>query len=128
MIQPLDVFGFRIWKNWVKKYSDYVRIKKVDVSLQTRNQMLKLQSIVHDQLSAPRFVNMWKYSWYSSGYKTERPEPFENPVDFTFKFRVEETCDCGRVPFARCGWCERHLCFECFYNPSDDYTYHFHGI
>ena len=80
-IQPLDVYGFRSWKNFVRKLSDIVVLMDYDVSLHKRNNIIKLQSLVHNQLCSTRFKNAFKYSWFKSGYLTEKPQEFDNSVD-----------------------------------------------
>lgn len=129
-IQPLDVFGFRFWKNWLKKFSDHVRIKQLDVNLQQRDSLLKIQSIIHNQFMATRYVPMWQYSWYKAGYKGDsRPEGrFDNPVDYCFKFPGIPECQCKKVAFIRCSHCTKFLCFYCFYgnDRNDESQYHFH--
>ncbi|CAD6208878.1 GSCOCG00010700001-RA-CDS, partial [Cotesia congregata] len=67
-IQPLDVFGFRIWKNFVKHFSDSVILMGQDLNLHLRNNIIKLQSLTHNQLSSPRYRDLFKYSWFKSGY------------------------------------------------------------
>ncbi|XP_076545224.1 LOW QUALITY PROTEIN: uncharacterized protein LOC143305442 [Osmia lignaria lignaria] len=75
LIQPQDVFGFRVRKNFVRNFSDRVLL------------IIKLQSLTHNQLSFPRFRELFIYSWYKSGYLEQRSDQqFENPVDFYFKF------------------------------------------
>ena len=37
MTQPLDVYGFRIWKNYVKHFSDSVILMNEDFNLHLRN-------------------------------------------------------------------------------------------
>ena len=44
-IQPLDEFRFRIWKNFVSHFSDSVNS---DVNLHLKNNIIKLQSLVHN--------------------------------------------------------------------------------
>ncbi|EFN75565.1 hypothetical protein EAI_06340, partial [Harpegnathos saltator] len=83
-IQPLDVFGFRIWKNFVRSFSDSVIINNYDINLHLRNNIIKLQSLTHNQLSSPRFRNLFRYSWYKSGYLSTRPEKFHNPIDYCY--------------------------------------------
>ena len=84
-VQPLDVYGFRIWKNHVRHFSDSVILLDYDLNLHIRNNIIKLQSLVHNQLSVPRYHSLFKYSWFKSGYVAEKPGEFENPVDFSFK-------------------------------------------
>ncbi|KYN38130.1 hypothetical protein ALC56_07530 [Trachymyrmex septentrionalis] len=58
----------------------------------TRNNIIKLQSLIHNQLSSPRYHNLIKYSWFKSDYINQRPEKFENPVEFSFD-KNSTTCD-----------------------------------
>ena len=60
-IQPLDVFGFRLWKNFIKHFSDVVMLLNLNVKLHSRNVTLKLQTSMHNQFSSPRFTNLFKY-------------------------------------------------------------------
>ncbi|OXU17894.1 hypothetical protein TSAR_015436 [Trichomalopsis sarcophagae] len=55
-----------------------------ELNLHLRNNIIKLQSLVHNQLSSPRYINLFKYSWYKSGYTDVHPENFENPGALMF--------------------------------------------
>ncbi|EZA54562.1 hypothetical protein X777_05698, partial [Ooceraea biroi] len=118
MIQPLDVLGFRVWKNFVRTFSD-----NRDVNLHSRNEIIKLQSLTHNQFSSPRFKNLFQYAWYKSGYVETHPAEFQNPVDFCY-FKNEKNipkCSiCGMAAFIRCAWCGDYLCFKHFY---EEYHY-----
>jgi hypothetical protein len=83
--QPLDVYGFRLWKNFIKVFSDTIILLDLGVKLHSRDTILKLQSLIHYQFSSPRFRDLFKYAWYKSGYIEERPPKFETPVEFCFK-------------------------------------------
>lgn len=124
MIQPLDVYGFRIWKNFVRTFSDRVILLNYDINLHLRNNIIKLQSLTHIQLSSPRFHNLFKYAWYKSGYIEERPPRFENPVDFCFSGKdVQEIprCSiCGAPAIIRCSWCKEYLCMQHFFEEYHD--------
>ena len=80
-IQPLDVYGFRIWKNYIRRFSDDVLLHNCDVNLHLRNNVIKLQSLIHNQLSSPRYKNMFKYAWCKSEYvdtkHTSKPVRFQ---------------------------------------------------
>ena len=39
-IQPLDVYGFRIWKNYVRLFSDDVLLQNCGVNFHLRNKIL----------------------------------------------------------------------------------------
>jgi hypothetical protein len=122
-IQPLDVYGFRIWKNYMRQFSDNVILMGYDIKLHGRNDVIKLQSLVHNQLCSPRYKNLFKYSWYKSGYIDKQPDNFDNPVEFSFGDSCNTHCEvegCRNVAIVRCGWCKKSLCFKHFY---EDYHY-----
>jgi len=121
-IQPLDVYGFRVWKNFARYLSDKIILMDYDLKLHLRNNIIKLQSLVHNQLSSPRYVNIFKYSWYKSGYLTEKPPRCDNPVDFSFAFgNIKcELEKCNDVSIIRCGWCKKSLCLKQYF---DDYHF-----
>lgn len=124
-IQPLDVFGFRIWKNYVRRFSDIVFLNNEDINLHHRNNIIRLQSLVHNQFSAPRYKDLFKYSWFKSGYLIERPQQFENPVQFAFSDSSSATCEidgCKNIAVVRCSWCRKSLCLHHFFH-----DYHFHS-
>lgn len=116
MIQPLDVYGFRVWKNYIKHFSDIVILYEYDVNLHLRDNIVKLQSLTHNQFSSPRFTDLFKYSWYKSGYIDARPPKFENPVEYCFA-ESSTTCDiCGDVAIIKCAWCKKSLCLKHFFH------------
>lgn len=122
-IQPLDVYGFRIWKNYVKHFSDTVILMNEDLNLHLRNNIIKLQSLVHNQLSSPRYTNLFQYSWYKSGYIEKIPEEFDNPVNFAFRDKSNVKCEipgCSNVGIVKCSWCKKTLCLQHFF---EDYHY-----
>lgn len=122
-IQPLDVFGFRIWKNFVRHFSDSIVLMNYDMNLHLRNNIIKLQSLTHNQLASPRYVNLFKYSWFKSGYIKEKPDDFENPVSFAFGEACKSHCEisgCNNIAIIRCSWCKKSLCFKHYF---DDYHY-----
>ncbi|XP_046744322.1 uncharacterized protein LOC124410191 isoform X2 [Diprion similis] len=120
-IQPLDVFGFRIWKNFVRHFSDIVILSGSDINLHLRNNIIKLQSLVHNQLSSPRYINMLKYAWYKSGYIEKTPPEFINLVTFGFGDNSEPRCHiCGDLAVITCSWCKKPLCLKHFF---EEYHY-----
>lgn len=127
-IQPLDVFGFRVWKNYVRHFSDSVTLMNEDIELHKRNNIIKLQSLVHNQLSSPRYINLFKYSWHKSGYVDAKPDKFDNPVTFGFGNDCNERCEvpgCSNPAIVRCSWCKKSLCLKHFfvdYHYCDNYN------
>jgi len=128
MIQPLDVYGFRTWKNFVRTFSDRVMLLNYDINLHLRNNIIKLQSLTHIQLSSPRFHSLFKYAWFKSGYIKERPSRFDNPVDFCFSRRdiqkIPRCSICGKSAIIRCSWCKQYLCMHHFFEEHHDCKYY----
>jgi len=54
LIQPLDVFGFRIWKQFVRYFYDLVLLHDYPINIHLQNNLLKIQCITHNQMSSPR--------------------------------------------------------------------------
>ena len=91
------MFGFRIWKTFVRHFSHSVILMNSDVNLHLRNNIIKLQSFVHNQLSSP-------------------------PVEFGFG-GSQPHCEipgCNNVAIIRYSWCQKSLCLKHFFN-----DYHF---
>lgn len=125
MVQPLDVYGFRVWKAFVKTFSDQILLQNVDTDLHQRNNIIKLQSLVHNQLASQKYRDLFLYSWYKSGYIDTKPSHFIHPVKYAFSHYDEVTlplCSiCGKPAFIKCAHCNSYFCFQHFFN---DYHYH----
>ncbi|XP_071573356.1 uncharacterized protein [Temnothorax nylanderi] len=116
-IQPLDVYFFRMWKNFIRYFSDMVMMLDLAIDLHVRNNILKLQSLTHNQFSSPRFQNLLKYAWFKSGYIQNRPSEFQTPVKFCFKSDFKVECDiCGKTAIIICSWCKKSLCITHFFH------------
>ena len=131
MIQPLDVFFFRPWKVYVRHISDYILLMNIDLSLKQRNNIIKLQSLVHYQFSAEKYKVMIRYAWFKADYNVGREEVvFLTPASFCFNTHPTDEClEClkkgeKQPAFDRCSHCENYYCFNHFYIPSNYQTYH----
>ncbi|XP_046145813.1 uncharacterized protein LOC123989181 isoform X1 [Osmia bicornis bicornis] len=94
-IQPLDVF--------IRHFSDDVLLHDYDVNLHLRNNIIKLQSLVHNELSSPRYKNLFQYGWYKSGYTEKKSGDFVNLVDYAFEQNTKMKCAlCDEIPIIRC--------------------------
>ena len=110
------MYEFRIWKNYVRRYSDDVLLHNCDVNLHLQNNFIKLQSLAHNQLSSRRYKNMFQYTWYKSGYVDTKLGDFENPVDFAFYKNTQIKCAfCDETPIVRRLWCGKALCLKFFF-------------
>jgi len=81
----LNVYGFRLLKNFIKHFSDTIILLDFINDLHVRNNILKLQSLTHHQFSSPRFKNLFTFAWFKSRYIQNRLAEFETPVEFCFK-------------------------------------------
>jgi len=118
LVQALDKYGFRLWKNFVRRLSDAVLLYELKIDLYQRNNILKLQSLTHNQFSSPRFENLFKYSWFACGYVDIRPDSFEHPVNFCFEVndKICSRLNCINFSFIICNWCKMLLCFDHVYH------------
>ncbi|KAE8739419.1 hypothetical protein FOCC_FOCC015087 [Frankliniella occidentalis] len=114
MVQPLDVYGFRIWKNYVKHISQFIILNEIPFCLRQRDSITKLQSLTYRQLGSPRFTGLFQYSWYKSGYIGERPDFFPNPVKFCFHGTDLLCSSCTDLRLLTCSWCKTNLCAHHF--------------
>lgn len=116
-IQPLDRYFFRQWKYFKQKIYDRVAIDQINIDICSRNCILKMHSLIHNQLSAKTFSPLIKYSWYSSGYTSKDPGHFDSVHDVCFSFD-EDFCSmvaCDDYSFICCSHCHRILCFNHFF-------------
>ena len=119
--QPLDIFFFRMWKDFVRKIWDRVVEEERDTILHLRNNVLKLQSLVHNQFSSPRYSPMWSVGWSRPGY-SEQPD-FKHVTPSQFCFNNEDAklynrcgnAGCLGKHFLTCAWCKEAHCFKCFF-------------
>jgi Tc5 transposase-like protein/DDE superfamily endonuclease len=116
-IQPADVYFFRQWKFFRTQFFNRVSIDQLPIDLRCRNGILKMHSLIHNQLSSQRFSAMIKYAWFSSGYLSTDPGPFDNVQQVCFCFD-EPDCSVGTCKdgaFISCSWCNKLLCFRHFF-------------
>ena len=70
-----------------------------------------LQSLVHNQLSLPWYINILQQGWFKSNYIGKKPEKFDNPVEFGFGCSQPhcEIPGCKNVAIIRCSSCQKSL-------------------
>ncbi|CAL8085079.1 unnamed protein product [Orchesella dallaii] len=117
--QPLDVYFFRQWKILTKKIYDRVSLDNLTVNLKERSNIIKMQSLIHYQLSSPVFKKMIQYSWFKAGYLEDDPGRFQNVNEVCFTFKedlcVQDCSQCSEGVFLLCSWCRNPLCFSHFF-------------
>ena len=126
--QPWDVFGFGPWKDFEKKLEHYLKLKHEDYRIPTRNHRIVCMSIMHNQMSSPRFIGMYQYAFVKAGLRTREHgySEFESPSKFIFQIGVENCNVCNDIARIRCAWCKNHFCLHHFMieNP-EEFGYHF---
>lgn len=120
--QPLDVYFHRQAKILIKELQNSTYLIQQQRQINTREDAIKIQSIVHNQLSAPIFRDMIEYSWFASKLISTR-EIFKNVIEVCFPERpCRKMCqnlgqNCQKTfAFIKCSWCRNYLCFRCFYD------------
>jgi hypothetical protein len=122
-IQPLNVFFNRQMKVIPRRMYDRVMLDGLDINRSDRNNIIRLISLTHNQLSSEIFYRMIQYAWYASGYTDTDPGPFKTVTEVCFAFDdpVCVVSSCDAAPFICCSWCQKPLCFTHFF-----LNYHFH--
>jgi hypothetical protein len=124
--QPLDRYFHRQIKIFIKRFYHHVALEQLGINLWERNNIIKLISLPHNQLSSAVFHKMIQYSWFASDYTTVDLSPFQNVLPVCFpRITFEEQCeerDCSESAFINGAVCSKNFCFDHFF-----VTYPFHG-
>ena len=119
LAQPLDVYGFRLWKSYLRHMSDVIVLENLDCNLHLRDNILKIQSLIHNQFSCPRFRETLRYGWYKAGYFEHDLDDFYTPFQCCFEseaaLRNDKCAHCDKRHFITCSWCKETLCFDHFF-------------
>lgn len=122
LIQPLDVGFFRYWKHFIRRFTETVLIQNFPINLSQRNNIIKINAVIHNQFSAPAFKPLFEAAWERSGYETGGEKVFQNLNELCFTFN-DSNCsvkNCKNLSFVKCAWCEKIFCVSCILEP------HFH--
>jgi hypothetical protein len=71
MAQPLDTYFNRNLKYFIEMFDNQIRLDGLDIDMGNRFTLMRIFSLLWDQLSSDCFKEMIQYSWYSSGYSEE---------------------------------------------------------
>lgn len=119
MIQPCDVGLFLYWKQFVKKFYNRISLDNINIDTKSRNFILKMHSLIHNQFSAPNFEELIKYSWKKAGYDVQS-ERYESLISLCFS-SLDNCSECDLPNFIKCSFCSKSICFEHFFDDN-----HFH--
>ncbi len=123
MALALDSYFFRKHKEIARRMYERVDLDKLNINLRERNNIIRMQSLIINQLSAEIFKPMIRYSWFASGYLDSKPGTFKNLNEMCFQFDCKVCATCIKSDFICCSWCRVFLCFECFC-----VQFHTHGV
>jgi len=116
LCQPCDVYFYRQVKNLLKRLQNAPTLLQEQREISSREDEIKLHSLILHQLSAPVFNYMIQYAWFASKLTSDRAI-FLNVNEICFPSSlIKHKCSCGKVGFIQCAWCTTVLCFTCFYD------------
>ena len=119
LCQPCDIYFFRQVKNLVSRFQNANTLIAENREISDRENIIKLHSIIHNQLSSPVFKKMIQYAWYASQLTLpayEKPT-FRNVNEVCFpSYLAVKKCICTAQVFIACSWCRINFCFQCFYD------------
>lgn len=119
LIQPLDLYCFRQWKDIAKRLTE--DCQALGIRVDSRSEVLKLQSLIYNQFQHQAFRPMWLCGWRLAGFEVP-VVPFQSLAEMLFIFDGEcSTSSCKILPFIKCIYCRNILCVKCFFV---DYHYH----
>jgi len=113
LIQPLDRHFFIEYKLFRRKIFDRVNLDEVDLDLHTRQNVIKMHSLIYNQLQAPVFNALGQYAWFSCTYLKERVQ-FQSVNDKCFNADYDK-CEqdrCTDESFMQCAHCNLYLCLN----------------
>lgn len=116
LVQPCDVYFYRQVKNLIKRLQNSAYLIEQNREINSREDCIKIQAIVHHQLSSPIFHKMIRYAWYAAKLSEDR-EIFLNVNEVCFPTDLlKEHCSCKHSSFINCARCQKIYCFQCFYD------------
>ena len=121
--QPLDCFFNRQWKYFIRRLFDRIQLDQVPINLLERNNIIKLNSSIYNQLSAIVFKKLIFVSWFIAGYTDKHPGDFLTVKDVCFDFDPHacNVSGCYNFSFINCAHCTQLLCVSHFFE-----EFHFH--
>jgi len=114
--QPCDLYFFRQVKNFIRRIQNSVEVLQQNRQLSSREDAIKIHSLIHSQLSAGAFTDMIEYAWFASKLIPKR-NVFRNVNEICFPPDLRKNkCICNTPSFIHCANCRKFICFKCFYD------------
>jgi hypothetical protein len=129
--QPLDTTFHQQLKYFAKRMTAYSTILDLhpEDEITTRNNVIRMQSLIHFQFSATIFKPMIKYAWVTAGL-AQKTENFLTVQQACFSFNesdlqvcqiLQSNSVCDKPRFIKCAHCRKILCYDCFF-------FDYHGV
>lgn len=116
LVQPCDVYFYRQVKNFIKRIQNSSYLIEREREITSREDCIKMHSILHHQLTSPIFREMLCYAWFAAKLCDDR-STFMNVNQACFCIdTLKNPCACGNAAFVTCARCRHNLCFACFYD------------
>jgi hypothetical protein len=118
-IQPLDVNFNRQLKIFYNRIMEEAFYKDMMKDLTSREGILNVQSLMHDQLGSPKYREMIQWAWRNTdpGFNESFAKPPPMVQRIQFDIDPTETCmrrGCDEHAFIRCSHCARVMCLAHF--------------
>lgn len=121
-LQPLDVQVFRQYKIFVKRVKEAASYEGMDRELSDRYGIMRMHSVIWNQLQAPVYRDMLLYAWRHTDVDFQRDEmergrPPSMVLELQFDNVRRHACEvsgCEARAFIKCAHCGQHLCLRHF--------------
>lgn len=103
-------------KWFLKRLQNNVTLIEEKREINSREDCIKMHSLIVHQFSATIFQDMTRCSWHASGVSEEK-QAFKNVSEVCFGEANDKLhCNCGGPSvFIRCSVCRVFLCYKCFF-------------
>ena len=107
------------YKIYAERITDFMKIRSSNMQpkLHDRFFIMKLHSVIYNQLSAEAYRQMLRYAWQNAGYDIGEPvDNFIGVNDVAFSIDIIECAvmTCDHFAFLHCAFCSHSYCFEHF--------------
>ena len=124
-MQPLDIFCFRQWKYFVKKFTEDIMLNDYQINMHLRDNVIQLNSLILNQLQSDLFTPMLKYAWHKGGFPIESIARYESVNEICFEIPAHSCSqNCTNLPFICCSYrnCRKFLCLPCFFTKNHGHS------
>ena len=117
LIQLLHVYFNRQWKLIALRIFDHIQLDDIAINSSERNNIIRLNSLIHNQLSSSLFILVMKYSQFTEGYVNQHPGNLESVNEFCFNVDGNfcQQLNCHLLPFIQWSYCHKFVSFEHFF-------------